>query len=110
MAERTIDMERVRQAVEAEGWDAVIEHTGGGVGTLFVGELELPRGPGRLFRVVCGPFAYDGATAHAGELCIGADDQGETEPTICTEADTEDSVVDEILAQVTDARAPGERK
>lgn len=107
-----IDLDAVVDRMKAQGVDAYVEQTGGGVATIYAGPAYTDAEGDQRWSVVAGPGWFEGPGWHApradlAEFCYGPDDDGESEPTWITKGD-EQVVADALVAFVRAAQKEGE--
>lgn len=83
------------------GLTAYVEHTGGGVATIYAGATHDEPGYGRRYAVVAGPGWFDRDTmavayASSEEFCFGRDDDGEAMPTYVEPGSTLEQIAQAI--------------
>lgn len=116
----TISMDKIVDLVVAAGFPAYVEHTGGGVATLYASHVATDHDPARpvpvltdaagdqRYTVVAGPGWFDTTRTGAQEtrfaadgdledFYVGADDDGEATAYRATTTDTEATLADRII-------------
>jgi hypothetical protein len=97
-------MDRPRPAlalIRESGVPALVEQSGGGCATLYVGEPdEFNR-----FPVIAGPGWFEGRgftkpRADVSDFSFGPDDDGESEPTHCSSDDSDPTIAARIVAGI----------
>jgi hypothetical protein len=108
MTYERINMRRVVKLVHERGMAAMLEHTGGGVRTIFAGPVRHEPGFGDRWAAVAGPGVVEGEARYVGhpvDFYVGPNDSGEAIPlTVSDLAVTSDEDVAALI--VAQARQP----
>lgn len=109
MNERIWDGDKIVHELNELGVAAVVEQTGGGVATLYIGttrEFEGPLGPEVRYQAIAGPGWFEGEDwwteprFSSLEFGWGLDDDGETSVILPEETDTEVDIARALAAFV----------
>lgn len=84
-ADSTFSLDVLVQVLIAAGLDGVVEQTGGGTATIYIGPTFTDEHGDTRYTLMAGPGWFDGPgwtlpAAHLGEFTFGPDDDGSTDP------------------------------
>ena len=103
---KTFDLNVLTELIQQRGFNAYVEHTGGGCATIYVGDADSDG----FYLAAAGAGHFDGINwteprGTWGDFCWGRDDEGMTEPVFEYDSRPLESIADEIVALAREVEA-----